>query len=76
MFALPISMLRFESITVICIKIAQKFICHNKKVKIFQRWELLSQTPLPLAAGGLKPPDPQNSPHYEFLATRLTCTVL
>ena len=70
------------------------FFC--KKRKIFERWELRPQTPLPPAAGGFAtrtpasggwglrpqtpiglqrlgalPPDPQSSPHCEFLATRL-----
>ena len=37
-------------------------------------WGLRPQTPIGLWRLGAPPPDPQNSPHCEFLATRLIIT--
>ena len=60
----------------------------QKKYKIFERWGLRPQTPVPPAAGGFAPKPPLASggwmlhhpptppPNCEFLATRLRNTVV
>ena len=57
MFALPISKPRFKSI-IFLIKIALKGVIFAKKCKIFERWGLRPQTPVPPAAGGGTPKPP------------------
>ena len=74
MFALPISMPRFERI--IFYQNSPKIKVFCKKCEIFVRWGLRPQTLVPLAAGGSALNPPANSPpHCEFLATRLLHTV-
>ena len=51
-----------------------------KKCKIFERWGLRRQTPVPPAAGSFAPKPPvsgdlKTAPHSEILATRLFCAL-
>ena len=58
MFALPISMQHFKSI--IFYQNSPKIVIFATKCKIFERWGLRHQTPVPLAAGGFAPQTPQS----------------
>ena len=69
MFALPISMPRIKGIIFYQNNAKIKSFL-QKKCEIFERWGSAFKPPVPLAGGAL-PADPQNSPHCEFLATRL-----
>ena len=57
MFALPISKPRFKNIIFLS-KLLQILVLFAKKRKIFERWGLRPQTPVPPAAGDFasKPP--------------------
>ena len=46
------------------------------KPPYLRRLETLTPDPQPLTAGGFAPRPPKQPPNCEFLATRLTCTVL
>ena len=80
------SLLRFKNVAVIFIKILLKLIYFSKKkCKFFKRLGLRPQTPSPPAARDFDPrppasdsfdPRPPKQPNCEFLATRLTRTVL